>query len=303
VTAHHDIPPAILDGAPVTIEDIPLAVVDLPALRQRCVDLAPTDSGTGPAVHRVDDVRADGVACRLYRPQTTQTKGAVVYAHGGGWVMGSLDTDDALCRELAVRSGLPVLAVDYRLAPEHPYPAALHDLETAGAWLRGAGARRYGVVAERLVLVGESAGAHLAAVVARRARDGGTPYHGQVLVNPVIDPQRKYPDNDTYRRNAECMRFYWDAYAPRGVDRAELDLNPLAADLAGLPPALVITADYDVLRDEGEKYATALAESGVPTTAVRYLGVHHGFVNFFVTVYAATSAARLIASTAIDMVS
>ena len=290
--AEREVHPAMVDGRPLTIYDIPLTVANLPELRQRCVDLAPTDSGTGPAVDHVEDVSADGVPCRLYRSGHGQTRGAVIYAHGGGWIVGSLDTDDALCREIATRSRLPVLAVDYRLAPEHPYPAPILDVETATNWLRRAG-DKYGVAANRFVIVGESAGAHIATVVARRARDGGQPHQGQILVNPVVDPAQAYPSGDGYREDAEYMRFYWDAYVPPGVDRTGPDLNPLAANLAGLPPTL---------RPEGERYATALAIAGVPTTNVRYLSTYHGFVNWLAKVYAAVNAAGHIAATACTMV-
>src|SRR5206468_1423883 len=128
--------------------------------------------------------------------------------------------------------------------PEHPYPAAMDDVETAVRWLRQAG-ERHSIVTDRLVIVGESAGGHVAAVVARRARDNGVPYRGQVLVNPVIDPGQDYPAGDDYREDAEYMRFFWDAYVPPGVDRTGPDLAPLSANLAGLPPTLVITSEHD----------------------------------------------------------
>jgi len=290
---------------------VPLSRENLAAARQSMRDAAAVEAGPGPRVHAADDVDAGGVPCRLYRPAGPgapdgATDGpadgaALVYAHGGGWALGGLDTHDALCRLLAVRSTLPVLAVDYRLAPEHPYPAAVEDLEAAAAWLRGPGAAAAGVRAQRLVIVGDSAGGHLATVVARRARDAGVPYRGQVLIYPVVDPAQRYPHGEDHGLSADEMRFYWDAYAPPGVDRAAPDLNPFAAELAGLPPALVITAEYDVLRDEGERYAAALAEAGVPTVAVRYLGMNHGFARKLAMMDAAAGAVDQLAATVAAM--
>jgi acetyl esterase len=284
--------------------------------RKSMMDGALAECGPGPAVDLVADVTAHGVPCRLYRSGGAWSGGAwsggdrsgapgpaaIVYAHGGGWALGGLDTHDALCRELAVRSGLPVLAVDYRLAPEHPYPAAVEDVEAAAAWLRGPDADEYGVRAGRLVVAGDSAGGHLAAVVARRGRDNGAPYRGQVLVYPVIDPAQRYEGGTEYGLGAGDMRLFWDAYAPPGVDRRDPDLDPLGADLAGLPPALVVTAEYDVLRDEGERYAAALAEAGVPAVGVRYVGMVHGFVRKLATFDTAASAVAQIAAAAVAMV-
>jgi acetyl esterase len=189
--------------------------------------------------------------------------------------MGDLATHDGLCRTLADRSGCAVLAVDYRRAPEHPYPAAFEDLEQAVDRLRE---EEHGLDASRLAIAGDSAGGHLAAVGARRGRDRGVPFAYQILACPVIDPDMRYSDLDAYGLDRDEMRFFWDAFAPPGaVDRNHPDLNPLHADLAGLPPAFVITAEYDILRDEGEAYAAALASAGVPVVAVRYPGLNHNF--------------------------
>jgi acetyl esterase len=242
------------------------------------VDAVSTEVGVGPQLKSVQDVDAGGVRARLYIADDTDDAPVVVYLHGGGWVLGGLETHDGLCRVLADRSGCAVLAVDYRLAPEHPYPAAFEDLERAVGWLRDTGAAHHGLDAARLAIAGDSAGGHLAAVGARRARDRGQPYAYQVLACPVIDPEMRYPALDEYGLDRGEMRFFWDAFAPPGrVDRAHPDLAPLNADLAGLPPAFVITAEYDVLRDEGEAYAAALASAGVPTVAVRYPGLNHNF--------------------------
>jgi acetyl esterase len=162
-----------------------------------------------------------------------------------------------------------VLAVDYRLAPEAPFPAAIDDVSAAVGW-----ARRHGAVA----LAGDSAGGQLAAVVARRERDAGRPVAAQVLICPVLDPAMAYPDLDDYGLHRDEMAFFWNAFAP-AIDRSDPDLNPFrAADLTGLPPAVVITAELDVLRDEGERYAAALLAAGVPVVSVRHQGVNHNFV-------------------------
>jgi acetyl esterase/lipase len=272
---------------------VPLTVDRLGEARQSMVDAVAAECGTGPEIESVQDVDAGGVPARLYVPfrgapfrdvpfrDVPFRDGAVpvvVYLHGGGWVMGGLATHDPLCRLLADRSGCAVFAVGYRLSPEHPYPAAFDDVERAVGWLRETGASRYGLDPTRLAVAGDSAGGHLTAVTARRARDRGEHYAYQVLACPVIDPEMRYPDLDAYGLDRDEMRFFWDAFAPPGrVDRSDPDLAPLNADLTGLPPALVITAEYDILRDEGEAYAAALAAAGVSTVAVRYPGLNHNF--------------------------
>ncbi len=258
-------------------EKVPLTIDRLGEARRSMADAVDAEVLPGPPLKAVREVDADGVPARLYVPDALAPP-VVVYLHGGGWVLGGLDTHDGLCRSLADRSWCAVLAVDYRLAPEHPYPAAFEDLERAAGWLRRGGAAGHGLDASRLAIAGDSAGGHLAAAGARRARDRGEPYAYQVLACPVIDPAMRYPDLDRYGLDRDEMRFFWDAFAPPGrVDRGHPDLAPLHADLTGLPPAFVLTAEYDVLRDEGEAYAAALAAAGVPTVAVRYLGLNHNF--------------------------
>jgi len=256
---------------------------------------AAAEAGTGPDVAVVRDVAADGVGCRLYDPRGGAGAPVAVFLHGGGWCLGGLDTHDALCRHLAARSGCAVLAVDYRLAPEHPWPAAVEDAEAAIGWLRREGAG-LGVDRGRTALVGDSAGGALAAVLARRARDAGLPHRAQVLVYPVIDPAMAAPSYAEYANGfgltAEEMAGYWAAYLPDPANRAHPDAAPSSAGaLAGLPPALVLTAEHDVLRDEGEAYALALAEAGVRSVLVRYLGVPHGFVRALALFDAAPVAA------------
>ncbi|RKN52252.1 alpha/beta hydrolase [Micromonospora costi] len=256
---------------------VPLTRATLPAVRLSMLEATPAEVGDGPEIRSVVDVDAGGVPARLYRDDDHDAMPVVLFAHGGGWVMGGVDTHDGLCRQVAAASGWAVLSVDYRLAPEHPYPAAVDDMARALAWLRGPGAARHGLDAGRIVVAGDSAGGHLAAVTARRARDEGFRLAGQLLVCPVIDPAADYPALDEYGLDREEMRFFWDAYAPPGVDRTQPDLDPLRADLAGLAPAVVITAELDVLCAEGERYAAALLAAGVPVTATRYQGLIHNF--------------------------
>jgi acetyl esterase len=210
--------------------------------------------------------------------------------------MGSVETVDRLCRRIADRSGCAVLSVDYRLAPEHPCPAALDDIETALAWLRR---EAPGVDATRVAVGGDSAGAHLAAVIARRQRDAGTPLVYQVLIYPVIDPamsSESYQQLSDYGLESTAMALFWVMFLGDAGDRESADLAPLAADLAGLPPALILTAEYDVLRDEGERYGDALIAAGVPTVVARYLGVNHGWVRKLAQFDAAGVAADQVAA-------
>jgi acetyl esterase len=246
----------------------PLTADNLAAVRRSMVAAAPDEVGPGRAIQEVRDVDAGGVPARLYRDGAGA--GVLVYAHGGGWVMGDLDTHDGMCRELAAVTGWDVLSVDYRLAPESPYPAACDDVDRAVAWARAEGGRR-------IAVGGDSAGGLLAATAARRARDAGQPVAAQVLICPALDPAMDYPDLDEYGLHRDEMAFFWDAFAPAGVDRSVADLDPLRADLRGLPPALVITAELDVLCDEGERYAARLSEAGVSTVCTQYQAMIHNF--------------------------
>jgi acetyl esterase len=261
----------------------PLTRDNLVAVRASMVTAAPAEVGAGPDVREVADVDADGIPARLYRDRADAPM--MVYAHGGGWVMGDLDTHDGLCRHLADGSGWSVLSVDYRRAPETPFPGPLDDVARALDW-----ARRQ---APAIAVAGDSAGGHLAAVLARRA---GSTVAAQVLICPVLDPAMTYPDLDDYGLHRDEMRFFWDAFAPAGVDRSDPDVDPFRADLAGLPPAIVITAELDVLRDEGERYAAALTAVGVPVVAVRYQGVNHNFVRKLALFDAAHVAVAQIAA-------
>jgi acetyl esterase len=256
---------------------VPLTRATLPEARLSMVRATPAEVGAGPVVRSVVTVDAGGVPARLYRDRDDDALPVVLFAHGGGWVMGGVDTHDGLCRHLAAASGWAVLSVDYRLAPEHPYPAAVDDMGRALRWLRDPGAARLGLDPHRTAVAGDSAGGHLAAVTARRARDAGIRLAGQLLICPVIDPAADYPALDEYGLDRTEMAFFWDAFAPPGVDRSHPDLDPLRADLTGLPPAMVITAELDLLSAEGERYAAGLLAAGVSVTAVRYQGLIHNF--------------------------
>ncbi len=222
------------------------------------------------AVEHVVDVDADGVACRLYRPH----RGAPValYVHGGGWALHDLETHDAFCRYLADASGFALLAVDYRRAPEHPYPAPLDDVTTAAAWLRGA-TPALEVDATWLPAIGDSSGGNLVAGLA--VRDPRS-IDLQVLIYPAVDRRAELPAEDNAALDATGMDWFWEAYAPGALGDLP-EVSPLRADLPGLPPAVVVTAEHDALRDQGEAYAAALAEAGVEVVAHRVLGQVHGF--------------------------
>ena len=232
-------------------------------------------------VHEVRDLDAGGVPARLYRPSAAGDLGLLVYFHGGGWVIGDLESHDNVCRSLANRSGHAVLSVDYRLAPEHPFPAALGDSIQATRWAH-ANAAELGCDANRIAVGGDSAGANLAAVVAQIAP---IPLCHQMLIYPVTDCRRvsaSYSENATgYFLTAAAMEWFVDHYLSGGQGSPEDPrVSPLLADDATLratPPALVITAEFDPLRDEGEQYATRLADLGVTTTHVRFSGMIHAF--------------------------
>ena len=219
------------------------------------------------------------IPVRVYRPGDGPAP-VFLYFHGGGWVLGSLTTHHGVCATLARLSGSVVCSVDYRLAPEHRYPAALDDAWAATTWA-AKHAEEIGGLAGALAVGGDSAGGNLAAICALRARDVELPLALQVLVYPVTDADL---DTSTYREFADGyfltrfgMEWFWDHYLPDG-DRFVPDASPLrAADVGGTAPALVITAGFDPLRDEGEAYARRLEEAGVPVTLTRYDGMIHGF--------------------------
>ena len=255
----------------------------------------PVEAGEGVAVRHVEDVDAGGVPCRLYRPADGPLP-VVVYVHGGGWVDGGLASHDPLCRLLAARSGAGVLSVSYRLAPEHPFPAASEDIDRAIDWLRSPAAQLRSLDASRLALSGDSSGGHLAAVASRRCRDRDIPVRAQALFYPVVDPTgATWGDTVFPGLKAPNLRWCWDVFAPPGVDRSSPDVSPALGDLRGLPPTLVVTAEHDILTVEAEAYAAALAEAGVSSVAVRVQGLVHGFVRRLARFDAAGAAVDLAA--------
>ena len=259
---------------------------------RKLMDVSTMLLGEPPAVERVDsfDIPGPGgvIPVRLVIPartseQATRLLPVLIFFHGGGWVTGSIKTHDVLCREIAARSGLAVVSVDYRLAPEHPFPAAIDDAEAATLWISEY-AEGLGLDPSRIAVGGDSAGGNLAAVVALRVRDKlRYPLAFQLLIYPITDCDLNTP---SYLENAEgylltrsSMAWYWDQYVPDLEKRVDPDVSPLRAlDLSGLPPALVITAGFDPLRDEAESYAGKLRDAGVAVEHVPYPRMIHGFL-------------------------
>jgi acetyl esterase len=238
---------------------------------------------------RVEDLSIPGpggdLAVRVYASEPGGLRPGVIYFHGGGWVFGNLDTHDTVCRAMAKESGAVVISVDYRLAPEHKFPAAADDSYAATVWA-AANAERLGIDPGRIVVAGDSAGGNLATVVAMRCRDAGGPALAlQILLYPVTDvssfetaSHREFGEG--YFLTSSAMEWFYGHYADSTDLRRHPEVSPLLApDLSGLPPALVITAEFDPLRDEGEAYAQRLEQAGVPVTVTRYPGMIHGFVS------------------------
>ena len=269
-----------------------LAASGLPPIHE----LAPADArqageemaelyGQGPPMARAEDVTIDArdggaFGVRLLVPEG-EVRGVIVYYHGGGWVLGSVDQYDTLGRMLAARTACAVALAEYRLAPEHPYPTAIHDAWTALEWV-AANVERIAGADVPLIVAGDSAGGNLAAVVAQQARDAGPEIALQVLVYPVTDCDvgtGSYldPENQLIV-SRDTMQWFWNHYAPVASVRSNPAASPLrAVTLAGLPPAVILTAEHDPLRDEGEAYARRLAEDGVRVEHRRFAGQMHGF--------------------------
>ncbi|MGO4390400.1 alpha/beta hydrolase [Variovorax sp. M-6] len=238
----------------------------------------------------VRELQADGlhgpIPMRLYRPLGSVAASVLpvlVYYHGGGWTIGDLDTHDTLCRELCNLSGCAVVAVDYRMGPEHRFPAAVDDVLAATRWVRREAAA-LGVDPARLAVGGDSAGGNLAAVVAIAARDAGDlPIAYQLLIYPATDMRRVHPSHTTngqgYVLTSDTIRYFHDQYITDAAHDLDWRASPLLhEDLAGLPPALVLTAGYDPLRDEGLDYARALTAAGNRTSYVCFERQIHGFI-------------------------
>lgn len=253
-------------------------------------------AGPGPDIARVDNVVIAGVPCRVYEPDAAH--GVLLFIHGGGFVIGDLDTHDEPCRQVALESGATVISVDYRLAPEHPFPACVDDVWAVFQELSH-NRDRYG--AHKMVVTGDSAGGNLAAVVAIMARDAGLALEKQLLIYPSVDvlddsPSMTENGQGDYIVTTDIIDFYNQKYAPDPLDwRA----SPLRAEsLVGVAPAMVVTAQYDPYRDQGVAYVRRLQESGVPVEHANYDGMVHAFFQLGPLVDAAKQAVSQVARTA-----
>jgi acetyl esterase len=268
----------------------PAGVLPAMELRRNFAAAAAELFGPVDPVASVEDSQTDGgIPVRIYRPvEPVEPSPALVYFHGGGWVVGSLDSHDGIVRGLAHRSGCVAIAVGYRLAPEHPFPAGLEDAASATRWVLEA-ADELAIDPTRVAVGGDSSGATLATVVARRP-----PIALQLLICPVLDHRF---DTGSYERfgegyglTREAMRWYWAQYLG-SAEGSDPDASPLrAADLGGLPPAIVVVAECDPLRDEGLAYAERLEAAGVPVSLLRYAGMIHNFIRFAASVDRASEA-------------
>ena len=269
-------PPYLFDLGPVegrkTVDEVQSGEIEKPVVDEEWITVSGGPTGT--------------VRARIVKPAgTTGTLPVVVYIHGAGWVFGNAHTHDRLVRELAVGAKAAVVFPEYDLSPEARYPVAIEQNWTVAKWVVEQGATK-DLDATRIAVAGDSVGGNMTAALTLMAKErGGLPLLQQVLFYPVTDASF---DTDSYHRFAEgyflrrdAMQWFWDQYTTDEAQRAEITASPLRASveqLGGLPPALVITGEADVLRDEGEAYANKLREAGVPVTAVRYQGIIHDFV-------------------------
>lgn len=256
-----------------------------------------------PAMAEVRELHAGEVPLRLYRPagtQGTDVLPVLVYFHGGGWTIGDLDTHDVLCRQLAQASGAAVVSVDYRLGPEQRFPAAVDDCVAATRWVR-AQAATLALDASRLAVGGDSAGGNLAAVVCLVLREAGEPLPAfQLLIYPATDMRAVAPSHTSngqgYLLTRDSIAYYRGHYLADAAQWTDWRASPLLApDHRGLPPALVLTAGFDPLRDEGLQYANALSAAGVPAQYVCFERQIHGFITMGRLLEEANTAVELCA--------
>ena len=281
---------AILEG--MAAQGVPpLESLPVPQARQAAHGLAGLAGEPEPArvQNRKIAGRAGEIPIRIYTPEKDGPFPGVVYLHGGGWVICDLDTHDNICRAISNRASAVVIAVDYRLAPEHKFPSALEDSLDATLWV-AANAAELRIDPRRLAIAGDSAGANMATVIATKARDAkglaGPAIALQVLVYPVTNlsafdtpSHQEFAEDHFLTRSA--MDWFLSQYFSPGTDRKNPDISPMfIRDLHGLPPALILTAECDPLCDEGEHYARRLQEAGVAVTLTRYDGMIHPFLNF-----------------------
>src|SRR5438094_6870637 len=258
--------------------------------RRLFLETRPASTPPAPQLGAVRDVSAEGplgaIPLRVYRPAGVPDSTRLpvhVFFHGGGWVIGDIETHDVVCRQLTAEAGVSVISVDYRLAPEHKFPAAVNDAWAATRWIV-AHAAELGVDGGRLSVGGDSAGGNLAAVVALLARDAGAPAIGlQVLLYPVTDVSTETASyrecGEGYLLTLDSMRWFFDQYLKSPAEATDWRLSPLRAPShKNVAPALIVTAGFDPLRDEGDAYARTLREAGVRVDYACYGGMIHGFV-------------------------
>ena len=275
----------IVDGMSAHFPDLGGTVTDA-ATARAMLDALPRPTADGVTLRRIRDMsvarrNAPDIAVRGYWPDVDGTMPAIVFFHGGGFVLSSVDGHDAFARKLAAAAGAVVISVEYRLAPEHPFPAAVDDAVAATGWV-SSHAERLGVDPERIAVAGDSAGGNLAAATCVIARDlGGPPPAAQLLIYPVLDARQ---DSESYRRNSTGyfltsahMAWFWQQYL-QDADPDDPRASPVrAADLTNLPPAVIVVGEHDVLADDGRGYASRLAAAGNEVTLLEYPGMFHGF--------------------------
>jgi acetyl esterase len=274
--------------------------------RKLAIESLKTAGGTPEPVRSIENLRIPGPDCeipiRIYTPDAPAPRPALVYFHGGGWVVCDLDTHDVVCTAIAHRAGAVVIAVDYRLAPEHKFPAAVTDSYAATAWV-ASNAKRLGIDPKRISVGGDSAGGNLAAVVSLKSRDEDGPAIAlQVMVYPATDlssfdtPSYQEFGESHYLTKSE-MEWFRQHYLRSMEDARDPHASPLLAlDLSELPPALIITAECDPLRDEGEAYAKRLANDGVAVTYTCYPGMIHPFFSLSGAIPQAFDAIQQVAN-------
>jgi acetyl esterase len=277
---------ALLDAI-AALGEPPLESLSPPEARKRASESFVPVAGVLEPLRSIENMRIPGtlgeIPIRVYTPGTPAPRPAMVYFHGGGWVLCDLDTHDVVCSAIAHRAGAVVVSVDYRLAPEHKFPAAVTDAYTATEWV-SVNAARLGIDAARISVGGDSAGGNLAAVVSLKSRNQSGPAIAlQALVYPVTDLSSTATPSylefaEGYQLSKSMMEWFRDQYLPNPDSAQDPYASPLLApDLRGLPPAVILTAECDPLRDEGEAYGKRLAEAGVPVTCTRYAGMIHPF--------------------------
>ena len=277
-----------------------LSVDDARGLIEQMNAARPPGPDVGEIIDGVLPGPAGDLAYRLYRPEGSGPFPIVAYFHGGGWVLGAQDSDDPFCRDLCARSGAAIVSVNYRHAPEDRFPAAVDDGVAAINWI-DEHAVELGGIPGKLAVAGWSAGGNIAAIVSQLARDAGGPeLAGQLLLTPVTDSdmtRESYVENsDGYILTAGLMEWFWDHYADP-ADRSDPKASPLrAADLSGLPPAFVVTCEFDPLRDEGNAYAEAMASAGVPVDGFTARGHTHTSLTMVDVVLSSTDARARMAS-------